>query len=49
MKGPLREIAERNGTVLKVSMEHVFHCILPSQFELQNKFLITDLHLAKML
>ena len=48
MKAPLRQIRERNETVLKVFKEHVFHCIFPSQFELQNKFLVTDLHLAKM-
>jgi hypothetical protein len=49
MKAPLRQITEKNETVLKVFKEHVFHCILPSQFGLQNKFLITDQHLAKML
>jgi hypothetical protein len=49
MKAPLIQITERNETVLKVFKEYVFHCILPSQFQLQNKFFITDLHLAKML
>jgi len=48
MTVPLRQITERNETVLKVSKEHVFRCILPSQFELPIKFLITHLHLAKM-
>jgi hypothetical protein len=49
MNAPFRQITERNETYLKVLKEPFFHDTLPSQHELQNKFLFTDPNLAKML